>query len=87
MTALEPRACDACGETYQPVRKDQRYCTRDECKAARKKKGSGAELVPADQAEGQADKTIEGKVISPKSRKQWATIILKDLRKATEAGG
>jgi hypothetical protein len=35
MSDRESRACAACGNAYGPVRRDQKYCTRPECRGAR----------------------------------------------------
>jgi hypothetical protein len=82
VTTYEPKSCRACGGTFQPVRSDQVNCTDPQCKAARRRKWGAGALVPASAA---GDEVIEGTIVSPKSRKQWAVIIRRDLRKSAEA--
>jgi hypothetical protein len=52
-TAIEARICLACQLPYQPVRKDQRYCTRAECKADRKRADAQMRYQGAKQADGE----------------------------------
>lgn len=53
----EPRACERCGNTYQPVRKDQKYCPN--CK-----KAPSEVVTPANPLAGPSTQTAPGGAIS-----------------------